>query len=524
MSELFDLDHALAGASSRAKNRAAAEQQQQQSYLHPTALAKIGVTGMGEVLSRYQAEFSQQQQQQRRGRQQQPPPTLTSYQREVRKQLVAELVGFCKAKSCPHCGAASPSKVRGDASNKVFVKYTAAARRLNRLERQHETMESALAIAENENSNHKRGATRDSRRSGGSAVSDGNDSEDTEPENLDDDDSADGSNEDQTLSGDGDNKTRDTPEDEDDDDDELDEPSSGATKDGEKYMHPGEVQAQLRRTWELHPFLCNCLFGSDDVFADNSHGCGDSGSDGSPARSGLDKYFLRAVPVPPSRFRPPMQLGSLSVEHAQTQYLGKILQLNNALRTHLKEAKEGSGSSSSYSSSSKAYTTWMELQTAVNCFIDSSKDPSAGPNNPPPPGIRQILERKEGLFRKNMMGKRVDFACRSVISPDPFIGTNEIGLPRYFATVLTFPTPVTDWNAQRMRALVERGADSYPGARWVEMNGRRVDLTKMTRFKREALAANLLSSLKTGTPAVVGRQLTDGDYVLMNRQVRSFFF
>jgi DNA-directed RNA polymerase I subunit RPA1 len=218
-----------------------------------------------------------------------------------------------------------------------------------------------------------------------------------------------------------------------------------------------------------------------------------------------------------------MKLGIMTVEHSQTQHLGRILQLNNLVRTHLKEAQQNGdgGASSSSSSSSKAYTAWMDLQTAVNCFIDSSKDPSAGPNNPAPPGIRQVLERKEGLFRKNMMGKRVDHACRSVISPDPYIGTNEIGLPRHFATVLTYPTPVTDWNAQRMRALVERGTDCYPGARWVEMGGRRVDLTKMTRFKREALAANLLSSLKTGTPAVVGRQLADGDYVLMNRQVRA---
>lgn len=49
-------------------------------------------------------------------------------------------------------------------------------------------------------------------------------------------------------------------------------------------------------------------------------------------------------------------------------------------------------------------------------------------------GIRQTLEKKEGLFRKNMMGKRVNFAARSVISPDPFIGTGEIGVPPFFAT------------------------------------------------------------------------------------------
>ena len=42
---------------------------------------------------------------------------------------------------------------------------------------------------------------------------------------------------------------------------------------------------------------------------------------------------------------------------------------------------------------------------------------------------QQILEKKEGLFRKHMMGKRVDYACRSVISPDPYLSVDEIGIP-----------------------------------------------------------------------------------------------
>ena len=43
--------------------------------------------------------------------------------------------------------------------------------------------------------------------------------------------------------------------------------------------------------------------------------------------------------------------------------------------------------------------------------------------------LLQVLERKEGLFRKHMMGKRVDYAARSVISPDPYINMDEIGVP-----------------------------------------------------------------------------------------------
>lgn len=54
-------------------------------------------------------------------------------------------------------------------------------------------------------------------------------------------------------------------------------------------------------------------------------------------------------------------------------------------------------------------------------------------------GIRQLLEKKAGILRQKMMGKRVNFACRSVISPDPYLAVNEIGIPPYFALRLTYP-------------------------------------------------------------------------------------
>ena len=75
----------------------------------------------------------------------------------------------------------------------------------------------------------------------------------------------------------------------------------------------------------------------------------------------------------------------------------------------------------------------------------------------------QLLERKEGLFRKHMMGKRVNYAARSVISPDPYINTDEIGIPQVIAKRLTYPQPVTDWNAQELRQMVMNGPDVHPG-------------------------------------------------------------
>eukprot|EP00980_Cylindrotheca_fusiformis_P031405 scaffold26312_cov137-Cylindrotheca_fusiformis.AAC.5 len=261
--------------------------------------------------------------------------------------------------------------------------------------------------------------------------------------------------------------------------------SAGSTRD--KYMHAAEVKAQVQRTWATCPEICNSLF----------------------AVQGCDIFFMQAVPVPPNRFRPPMHLGGMVVEHGQNQYLNKILQSNELVRSNFASHNEA-----------LAYKFWIDLQTNLNCFMDSAKDPSLNQNAAP--GIRQLLERKEGMFRKHMMGKRVNYCCRSVISPDPYIGTNEIGIPRYFVETLTYPTPVTDINIEEMRDMVERGPYNYPGARWVEFPDRRVDLSKMDRHQREAIAARLLMfAKKGGKPAIVGRQMRDGDMVLMNRQVRS---
>lgn len=46
------------------------------------------------------------------------------------------------------------------------------------------------------------------------------------------------------------------------------------------------------------------------------------------------------------------------------------------------------------------------------------------------------------------MGKRVNFAARSVISPDPYLASGEIGVPPYFAKRLSFPERVTPWNVR----------------------------------------------------------------------------
>lgn len=75
----------------------------------------------------------------------------------------------------------------------------------------------------------------------------------------------------------------------------------------------------------------------------------------------------------------------------------------------------------------------------------------------------QVIEKKEGVIRMHMMGKRVNFAARSVITPDPCLSIEEIGIPEMFATSLTYPVPVTEWNVADLREMVLNGPDVYPG-------------------------------------------------------------
>jgi DNA-directed RNA polymerase I subunit RPA1 len=167
-------------------------------------------------------------------------------------------------------------------------------------------------------------------------------------------------------------------------------------------------------------------------------------------------------------------------------------------------------------------------------------------------GIRQQLESKEGLFRMHMMGKRVNFSCRSVIGPDVFLDTNEVGIPESFAKLLTIAEPVTPHNLSRLRAAVLNGPDVYPGANAVEdwnrsgamqtVKLRSSENKRQLETQARLLARNMQgqsrsrdqistggdmdnsvvhepsSSCEAPLPKRVLRHIRDGDVVLFNRQ------
>lgn len=101
----------------------------------------------------------------------------------------------------------------------------------------------------------------------------------------------------------------------------------------------------------------------------------------------------------------------------------------------------------------------------------------------------------------HMMGKRVNYACRSVITPDPYLDIDEIGIPEVFAKRLTFGEPVNWLNVQTLRKLVKNGPDAHPGANFT-INGTYKRLIHRTD-ERERNASSRLLGLNMQTPNVV---------------------
>ncbi|MEK6843821.1 MAG: DNA-directed RNA polymerase subunit A' [Nanoarchaeota archaeon] len=155
---------------------------------------------------------------------------------------------------------------------------------------------------------------------------------------------------------------------------------------------------------------------------------------------------------------------------------------------------------------------WDLLQYHVTTFFDNniSRIPPARHRSGQP--LKTITERikgKEGRIRANLSGKRVNYSARTVISPDPYLKINEIGVPLAIAKTITVAEPITTINIEFMKEVVKK-AEEYPGANYViRTDGKRKRITK-------DLKEEICAELKPGYR--IERHLKDGDVVLFNRQ------
>ncbi|KAI4482207.1 hypothetical protein M0804_008758 [Polistes exclamans] len=252
------------------------------------------------------------------------------------------------------------------------------------------------------------------------------------------------------------------------------------------------------------------------------------------AEYATDVFFFDVIPVLPPIVRPINFLHGQMIEHPQSQVYKSIIQDCLILRNIIQYIQNGNTNQlpeegkmvfdqiKGSTAVEKLHYAWQMLQTNVDHLMD--RELNRTPDSANCLGLKQVIEKKEGIIRMHMMGKRVNYAARTVITPDPNLDIDEIGVPEIFALKLTYPIPVTPWNVLELRKLVLNGPNVHPGAVIIENEDGSVQrLSPIDATKREAVAKRLLPSSDKANRffkgiKVVHRHLQNGDILLINRQ------
>ncbi|MAG78063.1 DNA-directed RNA polymerase subunit A' [archaeon] len=209
-------------------------------------------------------------------------------------------------------------------------------------------------------------------------------------------------------------------------------------------------------------------------------------------------------PIPPVTIRPSITLESGErSEDDLTHKLSDIVRINQRLFENINAGAP----------EIIVEDLWDLLQYHVTTFFDNAiaqVPPARHRSGQPLKTITERIKSKEGRFRHNLAGKRVNFAARTVISPDPKIEFNEVGVPVEIASELTIPERVTEWNIEWLKKFITNGPKTYPGANYVI-----VDEVKKKRISPET-QEQILEELAPGQK--VERHLIDGDVSIFNRQ------
>lgn len=158
------------------------------------------------------------------------------------------------------------------------------------------------------------------------------------------------------------------------------------------------------------------------------------------------------------------------------------------------------------------------LQVHVAAFVNNELNVGYKVMRKSGGAFKSIVSRfknKTGRIRGNLMGKRSNFSARSVITGDPSISVEEVGVPYHIAMNLTYPEIVTQLNIRKLTRFVHNGPFKYPGAKSIRSKGASLDSVKQLRTFEQL---GQLSSIKLRYGDVVNRHLMDGDLVLFNRQ------
>lgn len=220
-----------------------------------------------------------------------------------------------------------------------------------------------------------------------------------------------------------------------------------------------------------------------------------------PKEARPEMFLWQFIPAPPVCIRPSVGQDAASTEDDLTAKLGDIVQSNiNLKNALLKGAPIGT-----------IMECWDYMQLQIAVYINSDAPSLKADLGKPIRGFVQRLKGKQGRFRGNLSGKRVDFSGRTVISPDPNLRIDEVAVPELVAKNMTYPEVVTRYNKEKLQQRVRNGTKKWPGANYLTKKGQNFKL--YLKYGNLKMMADQLQEGDT-----VERHIEDGDIVLFNRQ------
>ena len=215
---------------------------------------------------------------------------------------------------------------------------------------------------------------------------------------------------------------------------------------------------------------------------------------------------LTVLPVPPPPVRPSISVDGtgqgMRGEDDLTYKLGDFIRANGRVLECIQQGAP--------QHVLNEFESLLQYHVATYMDNDANGVPQAMQKSGRPlKTIRGRLKGKEGRLRGNLMGKRVDFSARTVITGDPNLSLDQVGVPRSIARTLTYPEIVTKFNISKLTALVRNGPMQHPGANYViKSDGVRLDLKHNKN----------LDELRLQYGWKVERHIDDDDVIIFNRQ------
>ena len=232
--------------------------------------------------------------------------------------------------------------------------------------------------------------------------------------------------------------------------------------------------------------------------------------------------ILTVLPVPPPSVRPSVrQDNNQRSDDDLTYKLIDIVKINNKLKDYQSTLNNDDMAKPDHQKFIDDHTSLIQYHAATLINNEAPFGSGVPQANVQRSGrtlksLTQRIKSKEGRIRGNLMGKRVDFSARSVITPDPLLGIDELGVPIKIAQTLTFPEKVTKFNINRLKKHIKNGYDNYPGAKSVVIYKNSYDTNPNIKNLKHIDLDEIIKTIKIGD--IVNRHLIDGDIVLFNRQ------